>query len=108
MKNILPNYSQIAAMRNRKSQYRLRSAWYGISQPIMNVPRMILMGFTLSMFELAKGLIIFGYSFLYLTLTKPFLVFFAVLLVGILGHLTFIEDPEVEGSNFTPLDGGKS
>lgn len=103
-----PDYRQVVIIRGegQRSKNYLRSVWLGISQPIMNFPRIFLLGLTLATIQIAKASLSVFVTVAWKSILKPLTTFLCVFIAGLLGRLSVSGDDEIKGFETSNLGSG--
>lgn len=91
---LFPHYSEILLIKDvKKTANYKRSVWYGLTQGVINWPRMFLTNVTKGLLIVFKGVlqIVFG------GVVGPILSICSVLILGLLGRVSIIGDKKDEG-----------
>lgn len=104
---ILPHYSEIAILKAKgaRSSSYARSVWYGFTQGPLNLPRQVITSIYYGVKIIAVGLFLGLLYFLEKGVAKPFFGVFGLMVLGLLGRLTLLEDEEAKGTEISRLGG---
>lgn len=98
-KVFLPHYSNIRVVLDAEKALddnRRRSLWLGVSQGVLNLPRMIVAGLFRSAVSLASFIVALGGIFLFEVIIHPFTTFWVSLNLGRAGLLVDADDERID------------
>ena len=107
--SFLPHYSEVCILKSRhvsRGNYA-RSVWLGLSQPLMNLPRMILMDVFRGLHVIALGLIAGLWRIVWRGFISSIISCICLLVLGLFGRLTMTGDEETKGEEIVEISSMK-
>ncbi len=103
--SILPHYSEICILRNHrvKKGNLIRSVWLGVSQALLNLPRLVLTEVVGGVVILLVGLVNGLWHIAWRGLVTPILSVLCLAALGLCGRVTLISDEETKGEEIIEL-----
>ena len=104
MKRLLPNVNDLILLTDGKAPSHKRSAWLGVSQALLNYPRLLgegLISFTVTFLIVA---VVVTFLFFMEVLFMPFMGLFSGIVIGLGGRVSTKEDIEGTGRAFVPFN----
>ncbi|MDX5412830.1 MAG: hypothetical protein LPK02_07260 [Rhodobacterales bacterium] len=93
---IFPTIEQVAVLKERGSKNRLRSMWLGVSQMVLNLPRIMIIGLFVSLVQIVIMAMTAMFSILLSGVLVPLMAVFSSLVLGFAGRLADADSDEAQ------------
>lgn len=94
---LFPHYSDVLFIVGEgKTEHRKRAIWYGMTQGLLNLPRLIIMNTLVGLRLMLVGILAGLFRILALGIFIPFMITLTLFLAGLAGKVTLKSDEESE------------
>lgn len=103
--DIFPEFKDVMIVRTPghfSKRYGL-SAWLGLSQPILNTPRLFIYDLVKGVRLLLVGVFMFSYHVFVLGILRNVVMVLALIILGLLGRIHIRGDKQLEGTEYFAL-----